>query len=170
MSLPFEGNLINRFDAMLDLMTDSFFNYNNKHYKNFANQSPQNLMDLPFKGITIPCVHYGGDYIVTAKEGTDEHFYFHVILPGHNEKTIEVMHKDKYLIIKSKDMKEEIIKKNNPLVNYKYYKKISLTHTNFEVSTACFNNGILSIELIDKTNEKEKINTRVIEVTTAKEN
>tara|TARA_R100000963_G_C4623181_1_gene90112 strand:- start:72 stop:584 length:513 start_codon:yes stop_codon:yes gene_type:complete len=170
MRLPVEGNLINRFDAMLDLMTDSFFNYNNKHYKNFANQPSQTLMDLPFKGITRPCVHYGGDYIVTCKEDDDNYFYFHVVLPGHNEKTIEVLQKEEYLIIKSKDIKEDVLQKTNPLMNYKYYKKISLTHNNFEVSKAVFNHGILSIELIDKTEDKEKINTRVIEVTTAKEN
>jgi HSP20 family molecular chaperone IbpA len=174
MSVPIEGNLINHFDAMVDLMTDSFFNYNNKYYKNFANQPPRTLIDLPFQGINIPCVHYGGDYIVTVdettmKKGKNEHYYFHFILPGHSERTIEVMQKDQHLIIKSKDMKEEIIKKTNPLVNYKYYKKVSLTHENFEVSKAVFNNGILSVELIDKTEEKEKINTRMIEVTTEKE-
>ena len=70
----------------------------------------------------------------------------------------------------NKDIKEDVLQKTNPLMNYKYYKKISLTHNNFEVSKAVFNHGILSIELIDKTEDKEKINTRVIEVTTAKEN
>jgi HSP20 family molecular chaperone IbpA len=165
---------VTNFDAWVDQLTDSFFNHNNKYYKTFAQQNPRDLLELPFKGINLPCVHYGGDYIVTVdeetmKEGENENYFFHFILPGHDEKTIQVMQKDQYLIIKSKDIKEEILNKGNPLSNYKYYKKVSLTHPNFEVTSAVFSKGILSVKLIDKTKEKEKINTKMIEVTTLKE-
>jgi len=99
----------------------------------------------------------------TQEDGNDDHYFFHFLIPGHDETSIEVIQKEGYIIIKARDKDEE---KDNahPFTDCKYYKKVGLTHPDFEVTEAIFKNGILSLAVIDMIAEREKINTKTIEV------
>ena len=169
---PFQqdpDDIIPEFESLIDQISDRFFNYEGRLFTNFAQQRSNTLKKLPWRGIQRPLVHYGGDYIVTTDEKDNSLFFFHFIIPGHDDTTIEVMQKKGYLIIRSKDMKKEIIDKNS-LSLYNYYKKVPLSHENYEVTGAIFKNGILSISIKDKSDEVEKANTKMIEVRPALEN
>ena len=106
----------------------------------------------------------------TTDEDDSDLYFFHFLIPGHDGTTIDVMQKDGYLIIRTKDTKEEMITTKNPFTNYKYYKKVALSHPDYEVKEAVFKNGILSIHVKDMIIEKEKMNTKMIEVRTTSEN
>ena len=168
--MPIYNDIIPEFESMIDQISDRFFNYDNRLFNNFAGQSKKVLRELPWNGIKRPCVHYGGDYIVTADEDDADLYFFHFLIPGHDGTTIDVMQKEGYLIIRTKDIKEDMLNKKNPFTNYKYYKKVALSHPDYEVKEAVFKNGILSIHVKDMIVEKEKMNTKMIEVRTTSEN
>jgi HSP20 family molecular chaperone IbpA len=166
MPVPF-SSLNEELESLADQINYRFFNHNDRLFKHFAAQNRRILKALPFNGIKRPCVHYGGDYIVTLddtqEDGNDDHYFFHFLIPGHDETSIEVIQKEGYIIIKARDKDEE---KDNahPFTDYKYYKKVGLTHPDFEVTEAIFKNGILSLAVRDMIAEREKINTKTIEV------
>jgi len=166
---PFYNDIVPEFESMIDQISDRFFNYDSRLFNNFANQSQTVLKQLPWNGLKRPCVHYGGDYIITADQDDTDLYFFHFLIPGHDNSTIDVMQKDGHLILRSKDTKEDMLNKN-PFTSYKYYKKVALSHPDYEVQEAVFKNGILSIQVKDMMVEKEKMNTKMIEVKTALEN
>ena len=90
------------------------------------------------------------------------------MIPGHDETSIEVLQKEGYLIIKTKDISPED-NSTSPFTNYKYYKKVKLTHPDYEVKEAILKNGILSIYIEDMSEEREKIKTTTIEVKSSKD-
>ena len=152
--MPIPFNSLNRdFESIIDQM--------------FNTQPKRTLKDLPFNGIKYPCVHYAGDYIVTLddtqEDGNDDHYFFHFLIPGHDETSIEVMQKEGSIIIKTKDENKDK-DDTHPFTDYKYYKKVGLTHPDFEITEAIFKNGILSLSVKDMIAEREKINTKMIEV------
>ena len=166
MPVPF-SSLNEELESLADQINYRFFNHNDRLFKHFAEQNRRILKALPFNGIKRPCVHYGGDYIVTfddtQEDGNDDRYFFHFLIPGHDETSIEVMQKEGGIIIKTKDENKE---KDNtqPFTDYKYYKRVPLSHPDFEVTEAIFKNGILSLAVIDMIAEREKINTKTIEV------
>jgi HSP20 family molecular chaperone IbpA len=166
----YSNEIIPEFESLIDQISDKFFNYENRLFNNFAHQDRKILKQLPWKGLKRPCIHYGGDYIVTVDEKDDTLYFFHFLIPGHDHTTIDVMQKDGYIIIRTKDIKEELLNKDNPFQNYQYYKKVALTHPDYEVTEAKFKNGILSLFVKDMITEREKINTKMIEVKSGLEN
>jgi len=165
--MPLSNHYVPEFESLVDQISNSFFNYENKLFPAFAEQSQRVYKQLPWKGATRPCVHYGGDYIVTADEDNSNSYYLYFLIPGHDETSIEVLQKKGYLILKTKDISTED-NSNSPFTDYKYYKTVKLTHPDYEVREAIFKNGILSIHIEDMSEEKEKINTKMIEVKSSK--
>ena len=130
---------------LTDFLNHMFFYPKDKSMQ-FSNLSVQNLSKLPFNGIHNDILHYGGDYIITKSEDTDvADFIFHFILPGHNSQTVEVLKKDKYIIIKSKQKDEND--------KHSFYKSVPLKNPSLEVKDVIFKDGILSISIKDETKE-----------------
>ena len=136
------NDIVPEFESLVDQITDNFFNYNNQLYNPFAEQDRKILKKLPWQGITRPVVHYAGDYIITADEEDNNLYFFHFLIPGHDNTSIDVMQKKGFLIIRTKDIGEELKSNKNPFTSYKYYKKVRLTHPDYEVKEALFKNGI----------------------------
>ena len=166
--MQFYGNHVPEFESLVDQISNSFFNYENKLFPAFAEQAQRVYNQLPWNGATRPCVHYGGDYIVTADDDNTTSYYLYFLIPGHDETSIEVLQKEGYLIIKTKDISPED-NSTSPFTNYKYYKKVKLTHPDYEVKEAILKNGILSIYIEDMSEEREKIKTTTIEVKSSKD-
>jgi HSP20 family molecular chaperone IbpA len=130
---------------LTDFLNYMFF-YSNEPKMQFSNLSVKNLSKLPFNGINNEILHYGGDYIVTDSEDKDEaDFIFHFILPGHNSQTVEVLKKDKYIIIKSKQKDEND--------KHSFYKSVPLKSLSLEVKDVIFKDGVLSISIKDEAKE-----------------
>ena len=161
------NDIVPEFESLIDQISNSFFNYEERLFPAFLDQKKRVLKELPWNGVKRPCVHYGGDYIVTADEDNSNSYYFHFLIPGHDETSIDVLQKEGYLIIKTKDVSTED-KSSSPFTNYKYYKKVKLTHPDYEVRDAVFKNGILSLYVEDMISEREKMNTKMIEVKSSK--
>jgi HSP20 family molecular chaperone IbpA len=157
------NDIVPEFESLIDQISNSFFNYENKLFPAFAEQTQRVYNQLPWNGATRPCVHYGGDYIVTADEDNTTSYYLYFLIPGHDETSIEVLQKEGYLIIKTKDISPED-KSTSP-----FTKKVKLTHPDYEVREAISKNGILSIYIEDMSEEREKMKTTAIEVKSSKD-
>ena len=130
---------------LTDFLNHMFF-YSKDKDMQFANLSVKNLSKLPFNGINNDILHYGGDYIITKSDDIDKaDFIFHFILPGHNSQTVEVLKKDKYIIIKSKQKDEND--------KHSFYKSVPLKNPSLEVIDVIFKDGVLSISIKDETKE-----------------
>ena len=145
------------FDSYIDQVNSLFFNYNS-NYKEFMERNPKELMKLPFYSDNSEVLYYGGDYIIIS-DPDNKNYIFYFIIPEHDNSTIEVVNTNDKLIIKSKTYDKDIPVKKNPFKEdsiFNFYKVVNLIKNSFRVKDTVYQNGVLSVVVMDTNKNLEK--------------